>query len=240
MSRGLCINFISQGFDACIDKLPAIADSLAKLPAKRLPLCVSFLPLESLKSMMSAAKAAVIRYHLSSMTPSPDDASSFGGILWRALKCAESGSRSTFCTGWRAFYQKWLLSCFGAACGACMPRTSLLESTAFFAAVVVPLVVQLFSAAERARFADGSFATIPEVWERIEKKSMKWLSVSASHVCGVTTASTAQSKRSPSLDIRRLWKCRPLERQVTLQQTLRMRHLICLLLWLQEAIVCRS
>ena len=48
-----------------------------------------------------------------------------------------------------------------------VPNTTELESAVFFAAAVVPLVMQVFESEELALFANGSLLRIPNVWRRI-------------------------------------------------------------------------
>jgi hypothetical protein len=162
VERDTAVVSVFEGFDECIRKLPAIGRIFSELRLKRVnsdPLCISSLPPESLELMLRCARAAVIRHHLSTTTPNQNGDSSFGLILWRAIKCSN---------GWRDIRQKWIRYCFGSDR---VPSMTLLESTTFFAAVVAPLVMQEFSSQERVLFANGSFASIPGVWDRLIEAS---------------------------------------------------------------------
>ena len=127
-------------------------------------LCMS-LPLESLNSLLRTARSAVIRYHLSTTSPSPEAATSLGGLLRRVLKSSDQQNMSEFCNDWRLFSQRWFNSFFGTTDR--IPTTTELESAVFFAAAVVPLVMQVFESEELALFANGSLVRIPNVWHRI-------------------------------------------------------------------------
>jgi hypothetical protein len=160
--RKLCIDFVTQGFDECIENLPAIVASLAQRRNKADQLRFS-LPLETLRTMLRTARTAVIRYYMSSVvdSDSPLAAASFGGILWRALKASDSGNNSNFCRGWREFGRDYFPTV------TLRSNLSPLASSALFAAVAVPLVMQVFDEHELALFADGSFSLIHNVWHRI-------------------------------------------------------------------------
>jgi hypothetical protein len=163
MALNACVKLVTEGFDECIKKLPTIASVLAKVPYRHNELHMS-LPLESLNSLLRTARSAVIRYHLSTTSPSPEAATSLGGLLWRVLKSSDQENKSEFCKGWRSFSRRWFDSSFGRDR---VPHTTELESAVFFAAAVVPLVMQVFESEELALFANGSTDRIPNVWPRI-------------------------------------------------------------------------
>jgi hypothetical protein len=169
MTRTMCVDFICRGFDKIIPKLPEVATSLAGLYYHREQLYLSNLPLESLKSKLNAARTAVIRYHLSSSSPAPESASSFGGIVWRSIIHDSSTRRN----GWADFREEWFNCVLGADC---FYNGSPVESNVFFAAVVVPLVMRELSAQERDLFAEGSFSSIRNVWGRLIQASQRDLS----------------------------------------------------------------
>jgi hypothetical protein len=170
MTRRMCVDFICRGFDKIIPKLPEVATSLAGLCYHPKQLYLSNLPLESLKSKLNAARTAVIRYHLSSSSPAPDSASSFGGIVWRSIIRDSSTRRN----GWEDFRQKWFNCVLGADCF--YNGSEVVESDVFFAAVVAPLVMRELSAQERDLFAEGSFSSIRDVWGRLIQASQRDLS----------------------------------------------------------------
>ena len=102
---------------------------------------------------------------MSTTSPSPDAATSLGGLLRRVLKSSDQQNMSEFCNDWRLFSERWFNSFFGTTDR--IPTTTELESAVFFAAAVVPLVMQVFESEELVLFANGSTDRIPNVWPRI-------------------------------------------------------------------------
>ena len=86
VARSRCAQFLSQGFDECLQKIPTVSASVFE----ELPLGNS----ESLKTALNTARTAVVRYYLSTLTAAPHAASSFGGTLWRALESFRDNSDS--------------------------------------------------------------------------------------------------------------------------------------------------
>jgi hypothetical protein len=157
----LCAKDLVQGFDECLRKLPTISESIFQ----ELPLGKT----ASLEATVNAARTAVVRYYLSTLSTSPLAASSFGGILWRALKSFRDNSDSNrLSASWRRCMASWK----NPHC-ADMPNLPPLASAALFAAVYVPGMMPGFQHKDLsdehtvAAFVDSSAYTPPSAAQAV-------------------------------------------------------------------------
>jgi hypothetical protein len=140
VARSQCAQFLAQGFDECLHKIPTVCVSMfEELPLRNRA---------SLKTALNAARTAVVRYYLSTLTAAPHASSSFGGVLWRALESCDDSDRSRLSVSWRRFVRSW---CNYHCRANCIPNHSPLASAAFFVAVYAPSMMPAFTREENAQ-----------------------------------------------------------------------------------------